>query len=121
MTNLTLTLPWILEPDFTKTDALATYGVDFGHSIYGWNQNFIELPMEKFVLSQHKSSTQVGVQNLSGCCVTVCWAVGPCTVFASRVVCKPLTPFYSVAITTLVFGFCLDSIYHRTVSPFIGL
>jgi hypothetical protein len=30
---------------FMKTDALATYGVGFGHSIYGWNQNFIELPI----------------------------------------------------------------------------
>jgi hypothetical protein len=30
----------------------------------------------------------------------------------------PLTPFYSVAITTLGW-FCLDSICHRTVSPFI--
>jgi hypothetical protein len=33
------------EPDFTKIDAMATYGVGFGGSIYGWNQNFIELPM----------------------------------------------------------------------------
>jgi hypothetical protein len=30
---------------FTKTDALVTYRVRFGRSIYGWNQNFIELLM----------------------------------------------------------------------------
>jgi hypothetical protein len=43
--NLTPTPHRIPEPDFTKIDALATYGVGFGCSIYGWNQNFIELPM----------------------------------------------------------------------------
>jgi hypothetical protein len=29
--------------------------------------------------------------------------------------CMPLTPFYSVAIAILGFGFCLDSICHQTV------
>jgi hypothetical protein len=43
--NSTSTPPQIPEPDFTKIDTLATYGVGFGCSIYGWNQNFIELPM----------------------------------------------------------------------------
>jgi hypothetical protein len=71
MSDSTSTPPQILEPDFTKTDALATYGIRFGRFIYGWNH---------FLLSRWESSTQVGVQNLSGCCVTVCWAVGPCTV-----------------------------------------
>jgi hypothetical protein len=28
-----------------KTDAQVSYGVGFGRSIYGWKQNFIELPM----------------------------------------------------------------------------
>jgi hypothetical protein len=28
-----------------KTDNQVTYGVGFGRSLYGWNQNFIELPM----------------------------------------------------------------------------
>jgi hypothetical protein len=37
-------------------------------------------PTSKFLLSRREWSTQVGIQNLSGCCVTVCWAVGPCTV-----------------------------------------
>jgi hypothetical protein len=45
MSNSTSTPPWIREPNFTKIDALAIYGVGFGRSIYGWNQNFIELPM----------------------------------------------------------------------------
>jgi hypothetical protein len=45
MPNSTSTPPRIPEPYFTKTDALSTYGVGFGHSIYSWNQNFIELPM----------------------------------------------------------------------------
>jgi hypothetical protein len=45
MSNSTSTSPRILELDFTKTDALTTYGVRFGRSIYGWNQNFIELPI----------------------------------------------------------------------------
>jgi hypothetical protein len=35
--------------------------------------------------------------------------------------CTPPTPFYSVAVATLGFGFCLDSFCHQTVSPFIGL
>jgi hypothetical protein len=45
MSNSTSTPPRIPEPYFTKTDALATYGVGFQRSIYGWNQNFIELAM----------------------------------------------------------------------------
>jgi hypothetical protein len=45
MSNSTSTPPRIPEPNFTKTNALATYGLGFGHSIYFWNQNFIELPM----------------------------------------------------------------------------
>jgi glucose uptake protein GlcU len=83
-------------------------------------------PTSKLLLSRQESSTQVGIQNLSGCCVTVCWAVGPCTMLkpvrvASVATCTPLTSFYSVAVTTLGFRFCLESICHRTVSPFIGL
>jgi hypothetical protein len=39
MSNSTSTPLRIPEPYFTKTDALATYGVRFGCSIYGWNQN----------------------------------------------------------------------------------
>jgi hypothetical protein len=81
MSNSTSTPPRIPESYFTKTDALATYRVGFGCSIYGWNQNFIKLPMTLvgFLLSRRESSTQMSIQNLSGCCVTVCWAVGPCT------------------------------------------
>jgi hypothetical protein len=45
MSNSTSIPTRISEPYFTKTDALATYGVGFGRSIYVWNQNFIELPM----------------------------------------------------------------------------
>jgi hypothetical protein len=45
MPNSTSIPPRIAEPYFTKTDTLATYRVRFGRSIYGWNQNFIELPM----------------------------------------------------------------------------
>jgi hypothetical protein len=30
---------------YLKLDAQATYGVGFGRSIYGWDQNFIRLPM----------------------------------------------------------------------------
>jgi hypothetical protein len=33
------------EPNFTKIDAMATYGVGFGCYIYGWNHNFIEPPI----------------------------------------------------------------------------
>jgi hypothetical protein len=32
----------------------------------------------KYLLSRKESSTQVGIQNLTGCCATVFWAVGPC-------------------------------------------
>jgi hypothetical protein len=45
MSNSTSTPPRIPKADFTKTDALATYGIRFGRSIYSWNHNFIELPM----------------------------------------------------------------------------
>jgi hypothetical protein len=45
MSNSTSTPPRIPKPYFTKTDALATYEVRFGCSMYGWNQNFIELPI----------------------------------------------------------------------------
>jgi hypothetical protein len=45
MSNSTSTPPRIPEPYFTKTDALDTYGVGFGCFIYGWNHNFIELPI----------------------------------------------------------------------------
>jgi hypothetical protein len=45
MSNSTSTPPRIPEPYFTKTNALTIYRVGFGRSIYGWNQNFIELPM----------------------------------------------------------------------------
>jgi hypothetical protein len=45
MSNSTSIPTRIPEPYFTKTDALAIYGVGFGRSIYGWNQNFIDLPM----------------------------------------------------------------------------
>jgi hypothetical protein len=34
-----------LEAVRNKTDAQVAYGVGFGRSIYGWKQNFIELPM----------------------------------------------------------------------------
>jgi hypothetical protein len=75
MSNSTSTPPRIPEPDFTKIDALTTYGVGFG--FYIW----LELefhrasngtgPTSKFLLNRRESSTQVDVQNLSGCCVTV--------------------------------------------------
>src|SRR6185503_7395394 len=31
---------------FTKKDTQATYGVQFGRSLYALNDNFVELPME---------------------------------------------------------------------------
>jgi hypothetical protein len=37
-------------------------------------------PTSKFHLSQQESSKQVHIQNLSGCSVTIFWAVGPCIV-----------------------------------------
>jgi hypothetical protein len=48
----------------------------------------------EFLLSPQESLTQVGVQNLTGCCVTVFWVVGPCTVLkpvrvASRGLARP--------------------------------
>src|SRR5438034_11448124 len=36
-----------------------------------------------FHLSQRESSKQVDVQNLSGCCATIFWPVGPCIVLES--------------------------------------
>ena len=36
--------------------------------------------MSKYLLSQRESSKQVGIQNLSGCCATVFWAVRLCIV-----------------------------------------
>jgi hypothetical protein len=36
--NSTSTPPQIPEPDFTKIDAQATYGVGFGRSIYRWTR-----------------------------------------------------------------------------------
>jgi hypothetical protein len=42
-----------------KTDNQVAYGVGFGRSLYGWNQNFIELPM---ALVPPQNSIQV-VQN----------------------------------------------------------
>ena len=36
--------------------------------------------MSKYYLSRRESSKQVDVQNLSRCCVTVFWVVGPCIV-----------------------------------------
>jgi hypothetical protein len=65
MSNLTLTPPRLPEPDFTKTDALATYGVGFGRSIYGWNQNFIDLPIVN--TSGHPESVRVLCHRLLGC------------------------------------------------------
>jgi hypothetical protein len=52
----------------------------------------------KFLLSQREPLTQVGIQNLLGCYVTVYWAVGPCTVLepirvASRGLAHPEHPF----------------------------
>ena len=43
--NSTSTPPRIPGAAFTKIDAPDTYGVGFERSIYGWNQNFIKLPM----------------------------------------------------------------------------
>jgi hypothetical protein len=37
-------------------------------------------PTSKYLLSRWESPIQVGIQNLTGCCVTIFWAVGPCTV-----------------------------------------
>ena len=37
----------------------------------------------KFVRSRRESSKQVNVQNLSRCCDTIFWAVGPCIVLGS--------------------------------------
>src|SRR5438128_2279401 len=40
-------------------------------------------PTSNFYLSQRESSKQVDVQNLSGCCATIFWPVGPCIVLES--------------------------------------
>jgi hypothetical protein len=37
-------------------------------------------PTSKVLLSRQESSTQMDIQNLLGCYVTVYWAVGPCPV-----------------------------------------
>jgi hypothetical protein len=37
-------------------------------------------PTSKFHMSRQESSKQVDFQNLSGCCATIFWAVGPCIV-----------------------------------------
>jgi hypothetical protein len=72
MSNSTSTPPRIPEMDFTKIDALATYRVGFGCSIYGWNQNFIELPMTPFEstgiinTSRRPESTKVLCHRLLG-------------------------------------------------------
>jgi hypothetical protein len=65
MSNSTSTPPRILELDFTKTDALATYGVRIGCSIYGWNQNFIELPMAP--VPPQIPSESMGIIDTSAC------------------------------------------------------
>jgi hypothetical protein len=80
----------------------------------------------KFLLSRRESLTQVDVQNLLGCCVTVRWAVGPCTVLkpvriASRELACSNFFLFSSRRYFRVRGFCLDSFYHQTVSPFIDL
>ena len=43
--NSASSLSRIPETVFTKTDAQDAYGLGFGRSLYGWIQNFIELPM----------------------------------------------------------------------------
>ena len=40
-------------------------------------------PTSNFHLSQRESSKQMDVQNLSGCCATIFWPVGPCIVLES--------------------------------------
>src|SRR5438105_14896583 len=40
-------------------------------------------PTSNFHLSQRELSKQVDIQNLSGCCATIFWAVGPCIVLES--------------------------------------
>jgi hypothetical protein len=69
-----------------KFDAQTTYGVGFGRSIYIWLEPEFYKAFNgtgstlKFLLSRQESSKQVDVQNLSGCCVTIFWAAGPCIV-----------------------------------------
>jgi hypothetical protein len=41
-------------------------------------------PTSKFHLSQQKLSKQVDIQNLSGCCAVIFWAIGPCIVFKPK-------------------------------------
>jgi hypothetical protein len=36
---------WIPGIAYNKMDAQVAYGVGFGHSLYGWKDNFEELPM----------------------------------------------------------------------------
>jgi hypothetical protein len=60
---------------------------------FHWASNGTD-PTSKFLLSRRESSTQLDVQNLSGCCVTIFWAAGPCTVLepvrvASRGLARP--------------------------------
>src|SRR5438128_10267016 len=40
-------------------------------------------PTLNFHLSQQESSKLVDIQNLSGCCATIFWPVGPCIVLES--------------------------------------
>jgi hypothetical protein len=54
----------IPEPDFTKIDALATYRVGFGCSIYGANQSFIRLQRHQSHLKIPSEST--GILETSG-------------------------------------------------------
>ena len=43
----------------TKTDAQVAYGVGFGHSLYGWKDNFKTLPVALFQAQIHQESTVI--------------------------------------------------------------
>ena len=64
------------------------------------------------------SSKQVDTQNLSGCYDAIFWAVGSC-IISEPIGVHPggvnhdLSFIYSVAVTTLGLGFCLDQVFHR--------
>src|SRR5438128_4588430 len=61
----------------TVLDVLYMDGREFHRASNGTN------PTSNFHLSQRESSKQVDVQNLSGCCATIFWPVGPCIVLES--------------------------------------
>ncbi len=114
----------------TKIDAQDAYRLRFQRFLIPWKDNFITFPMPP-VSPQNSIGVNGKRQNKSAS--RICQgAASPSFGPLGRVSCwsplgarpgvlHPLTLIYSVATTTLGFGFCLDLFCPRTVSPFIGL